>query len=275
MAVFNKIPLQLPRIATVLAVFVYAYLIVPSLVVIPISFSPVGDFTLDLADMSFGLYRELFGNPDWMRAITNSLVIALSSSFVATLSGVPAAYAFSRGSFRGKSVIQFVVISPLFVPVIVIALGLYFFGSSLGFQGDKTMLVLAHAMYGIPFVIVMMLSGLSSVDRSLERAAMIMGASSLRIFLQVVLPQLKVAIVASIIFSFLTSFDEVVIAWFLSGPSSVTLPVRMYSAIMWENTPVIAAISTLLTLVSFALGMLAVLLGANPAGLRAVSSKPA
>lgn len=272
---FNKIPLQLPRIATVLAVFVYAYLIVPSLVVIPISFSPVGDFTLDLADMSFGLYRELFGNPDWMRAITNSLVIALSSSFVATLSGVPAAYAFSRGSFRGKSVIQFVVISPLFVPVIVIALGLYFFGSSLGFQGDKTMLVLAHAMYGIPFVIVMMLSGLSSVDRSLERAAMIMGASSLRIFLQVVLPQLKVAIVASIIFSFLTSFDEVVIAWFLSGPSSVTLPVRMYSAIMWENTPVIAAISTLLTLVSFALGMLAVLLGANPAGLRAVSSKPA
>jgi putative spermidine/putrescine transport system permease protein len=98
---------------------------------------------------------------------------------------------------------------------------------------------------------------------------MIMGASSLRIFLQVVLPQLKVAIAASLIFSFLTSFDEVVIAWFLSGPSSVTLPVRMYSAIMWENTPVIAAISTLLTLMSFALGMVAVLLGANPAGLRA------
>lgn len=263
---FRSIPK--PRIATVLAVFVYVYLVMPSLVVIPISFSPTGDFALDFSDMSVDLYREFFGDPEWTRALTNSLLIALSSSLLATLAGTPAAYAFSRGSFRGKGVVQFVVISPLFVPVIVIALGLYFFSSSLGFRGDRSMLILAHAMYGIPFVIVMMLSGLSQIDRALEKAAMIMGASSPHIFIQVVLPQLKVALAASFIFSFLTSFDEVVIAWFLSGPSSVTLPVRMYSAIMWENTPVIAAISTLLTLMSFAMGMVAVMLGANPAGLK-------
>ncbi len=260
--------LRMPKIATVLACLVYVYLVLPSFVVMPISLSEAGDFTLDTARMSLVLFRQFFGSEQWMSALLNSLVIATAASILATAAGIPAAYAFSRGHFRGKSIVQMAVISPLFVPVIVIALGLYFLAAKLGIQGQMPMMILAHAMYGMPFVVVMILSGLTQLDPALERAAMLMGASSLRVFLQVVLPQLKVAIFGSLLFAFLASFDEVVIAWFLNGPSTITLPVRMYSSIMWENTPVIAAVSTMLTLLSFLICMLAILIGANPANIK-------
>ncbi len=259
---------RFPKIATILASLVYIYLVLPSLVVMPISLSEAGDFTLDTARMSLNLFRQFFGSEAWMSALWNSVIIATASAILATVAGIPAAYAFSRGHFFGKNIVQMAVISPLFVPVIVIALGLYFVAAKLGTQGQMFMMILAHAMYGMPFVVVMILSGMTQLDPALERAAMLMGASSLRVFLQVVLPQLKVAIFASLLFSFLASFDEVVIAWFLNGPSTITLPVRMYSSIMWENTPVIAAVSTMLTLLSFGVCLLAILIGANPANVK-------
>lgn len=260
--------LRLPKIATILACLVYVYLVLPSLVVMPISLSVAGDFTLDTARMSLELFRQFFGSEQWMSALWNSVIIASASAVLATAAGIPAAYAFSRGHFWGKNLVQMAVISPLFVPVIVIALGLYFLAAQLGTQGQMLMMILAHAMYGMPFVVVMILSGLTQLDPALERAATLMGASSIRVFLQVVIPQLKVAIFASLLFSFLASFDEVVIAWFLNGPTTITLPVRMYSSIMWENTPVIAAVSTMLTLLSFAVCLLAILIGANPANVK-------
>lgn len=260
--------LRPPKIATILAGLVYIYLVLPSLVVMPISLSEAGDFTLDTTRMSLGLFRQFFGSEQWMSALWNSAVIAASSAVLATSAGIPAAYAFSRGHFRGKNLVQMAVISPLFVPVIVIALGLYFLAATLGTQGQIQMIILAHAMYGMPFVVVMILSGLTQLDPALEKSAMLMGASSMRVFLQVVLPQLKVAIFASLLFAFLASFDEVVIAWFLNGPSTITLPVRMYSSIMWENTPVIAAVSTILTLLSFMACLVAISLGANPAAIK-------
>ena len=194
----------------------------------------------------------------------NSLQVATAASVLATLIGIPAAYAFARGRFLGRSTVQMLVISPMFVPVIVIALGLYFLAAATGQQGRFSTLVLAHAMYGLPFVVMLVLSGMTQVDPALEKAAMLMGASPARVFLQVVLPQLKIPIFAGFLFAFLASFDEVVIAWFLNGPTTITLPVKMYSSIMWENTPVIAAVSTMLTLLSFAVCLLTMMLGANP-----------
>lgn len=119
-------------------------------------------------------------------------------------------------------------------------------------------------MYGLPFVVMLSLSGLTQVDPALERASMVMGAGQIRIFIRVVLPQLKIPVFAGFLFAFLASFDEVVIAWFLNGPTTITLPVKMYSSIMWENTPVIAAVSTMLTLLSFSVCLLTMVLGANP-----------
>lgn len=256
--------MRLPRASTVLAGLVYAYLVVPSLVVMPISLSEAGEFTLDKSRLSLNLFRQFFGSEAWLAALWNSLQVATAASVLATLIGIPAAYAFARGRFLGRSTVQMLVISPMFVPVIVIALGLYFLAAATGQQGRFSTLVLAHAMYGLPFVVMLVLSGMTQVDPALEKAAMLMGASPARVFLQVVLPQLKIPIFAGFLFAFLASFDEVVIAWFLNGPTTITLPVKMYSSIMWENTPVIAAVSTMLTLLSFAVCLLTMMLGANP-----------
>ncbi|HEV7339687.1 MAG TPA: ABC transporter permease [Bosea sp. (in: a-proteobacteria)] len=260
----RRIAMRLPRASTVLACLVYAYLVVPSLVVMPISLSEAGEFTLDKARLSLNLFRQFFGSEAWLAALWNSLQVATAASVLATLIGIPAAYAFARGRFLGRSTVQMLVISPMFVPVIVIALGLYFLAAATGQQGRFSTLVLAHAMYGLPFVVMLVLSGMTQVDPALEKAAMLMGASPARVFLQVVLPQLKIPIFAGFLFAFLASFDEVVIAWFLNGPTTITLPVKMYSSIMWENTPVIAAVSTMLTLLSFAVCLLTMMLGANP-----------
>lgn len=259
-----RLPWRFPRSSTILACLVYAYLVVPSLVVMPISLSEAGDFTLEAAKLSLNLFRQFFGSEAWLGSLWNSLKIAVASSLLATLIGVPAAYAFSRGRFPGRSSVQMLVISPMFVPVIVIALGLYFLAAATGTQGKFSTLVLAHAMYGLPFVVMLVLSGMTQIDPALEKAAMLMGASPLRVFLQVVLPQLKISILAGFLFAFLASFDEVVIAWFLNGPTTITLPVKMYSSIMWENTPVIAAVSTMLTLLSFAICLLTMMIGATP-----------
>ncbi len=260
----RRIAMRLPRASTVFACLVYAYLVVPSLVVMPISLSEAGEFTLDKARLSLNLFRQFFGSEAWLAALWNSLQVATAASVLATLIGIPAAYAFARGRFLGRSTVQMLVISPMFVPVIVIALGLYFLAAATGQQGRFSTLVLAHAMYGLPFVVMLVLSGMTQVDPALEKAAMLMGASPARVFLQVVLPQLKIPIFAGFLFAFLASFDEVVIAWFLNGPTTITLPVKMYSSIMWENTPVIAAVSTMLTLLSFAVCLLTMMLGANP-----------
>jgi putative spermidine/putrescine transport system permease protein len=255
---------HLPRASTILACLVYAYLVMPSLVVMPISLSEAGEFTLDRARLSLNLFRQFFASEAWIAALWNSLQIAAAASMLATIIGIPAAYAFSRGHFYGRSTVQMLVISPMFVPVIVIALGLYFLAAATGLQGRFISLVLAHAMYGLPFVVMLILSGMTQVDPALEKATVLMGASPLRVFAQVVLPQLKIPIFAGFLFAFLASFDEVVIAWFLNGPTTITLPVKMYSSIMWENTPVIAAVSTMLTLLSFVICLLTVVLGANP-----------
>jgi putative spermidine/putrescine transport system permease protein len=256
-----------PLASTVMACLVYAYLILPSITVIPISFS--SDLSLDFSHASLALFRRLFASGTWMSSIANSASVAICASVLAVLIGTPAAYAFSRGRFHGKGVAQMIVICPLFVPVIVIALGLYFVGALAGTNGTRSMLVLAHTMYAMPFVIVLVLSGLRQIDPSLERSATVMGATPLRIFGQIILPQLRIPIVAGLLFAFLVSFDEVMIAWFLSGPKIVTLPVRMYSNIMWDNTPEIAAVSTLLTLFSFAICLVLVGLGASPLHLPA------
>lgn len=248
---------RIPLFSTLAACIVYFYLILPSLTVIPISFSENYSFS----NLSLVLYRRILESGTWMSSIGHSALVATIASSIAVLAGIPAAYAFSRGRFRGKAVAQMVVMCPLFVPVIVIALGIYFLGARSGTLGTLAILVLSHSMYAMPFVVVMVLSGLRQINPSLEQAAYVMGASSLRVFLQVVLPQIRISVLASWLFGFLVSFDEVVIAWFISGPATQTLPVRMYSNIMWDNTPEIAAVSTLLTLFSFILCMAMIKVG--------------
>ena len=208
---------------------------------------------------SFYLYQQYFAESNWMASTFMSFRVAVASTIIALVLGVPAAYGLVRGNYPGKRFVTLFLLSPILVPIIVAALGLYLYFSSLGITGTDLAVILAHAMYTTPFVIVTSMAGMRHIDQSLETAATIMGAGTLQTFWKVTLPLLKPAMFAGGLFAFLMSFDEVVIAYFIASAGNMTLPVKMFSSIRWEVSPVIAAVSALLT----ALSLLICLLGAS------------
>lgn len=200
---------------------------------------------------SLELYREFFISAAWMGPLWQSLKVAVSVMLIALIIGVPAAYGTVRFEFPGKRAIILLLMSPVLVPVIVVALGLYLYFSRLGIVGTTATLVASHVAYVTPFVMVTVMAGVKKLDPALEFAVVIMGAKRRTVFFKVVLPQIVPSIAAGALFAFLISFDEVVIAWFLTAATTTTLPVQMYSSIRWNISPVIAAVSALMTLLSF------------------------
>lgn len=239
------------RAGTALAALVYAFLLAPSLLVIPISFGSDDQIAFPPHGLSLRLYEQFFSSPSWTLPMLQSLKIAALTTVLSLLVAVPAAYGMVRHEFPGKQVLVVLLMSPVAIPVIVIALGLYLYLSLLGLTGTVLGLVVAHTVYVSPFVIVTVAAGVRKLDERLEFAATMMGASRRTVFRSVVLPQLGPSVLAGALFAFLISFDEVVLSWFLTGANTATLPVKMYSAIQWEISPVIAAVSTLLTILSF------------------------
>ena len=225
----------------------YVFLIAPSLVVIPMSFGDTTEIVFPPRGYSLQLYREFFDGGEWMSATWQSFVVAAFTTVLALLCGVPASYVLVRGEFPGKRLLAMVLLAPMLVPVIIVALGLYLYFSSLGISGTTAGLVLGHTVITTPFVMVVTMASLRHLDANLETAALVMGADQLTVFLRVVLPPLGPAILAGALFAFLISFDEVVVAWFISGVGTTTLPVKMYSAIRWEISPALPVVSTLLT----------------------------
>lgn len=232
------------------AYFVYAFILIPSLIVIPISFGGSGEMTFPPHVWTLELYRQLFTSSSWLAPILQSLKVAGATMVLSILIGVPASYGLVRFDFPGKKLVLLLLMSPILVPVIVISLGLYLYLSRLHLVGTTAGLVVSHVAYVTPFMMMTVMAGVKKLDPALEFATTIMGANRRTVFLKVVLPQLRPSIFAGALFAFLVSFDEVVIAWFLTGPTTTTLPVRMYSSIQWDISPVIAAVSALLTLLS-------------------------
>lgn len=237
-------------LGTFLAVLVYAFLLAPLMVIVPIAFGPINALSFPPASYSLDLYRILFSSSDWLWPLYQSFKVAVSSTALSLLAGVPAAYWLSRHEFIGKSPLTGIVMSPVIIPHVVIALGLFLYFSYARISGTTIAIVFGHTICTMPFVIVMVAAGVSKLDRNLEFGAELMGASPLRMFFTVVLPQLVPSLVSAALFAFLLSFDEVTISWFLAGTGTVTLPVRMFSALEFEASPVIAAVSTLLMAVS-------------------------
>ena len=247
-------------LGTSLAGITYAFLILPSLVVIPISFGGRTSMGFPPETLSLDLYRDFFMTATWREPLLQSLKIAVATTVVTIIVAVPAAYALVRFNFVGKRLLTMLIMSAVFVPVIVIALGLYLYFGRVGLSGSNIGLVLGHTVYVTPFVMLTIAAGVKQLDPTLEFAATMMGAKRITLFTRVVLPQLGPSILAGALFAFLISFDEVVIAWFLTSATTVTLPVRMYSSIQWDLSPVIAAISVLLTVLSFAVCLISVAL---------------
>ncbi|NYZ13961.1 ABC transporter permease [Azospirillum sp. RWY-5-1] len=228
----------------------YLFLLMPTLILVPVSLGGSQQLSFPPEQLSLALYEQFFTDPSWWGAALQSAKIATLSTMLTMLIAVPAAYALVRGDFPGRRFLNLFTLSPILVPVVVLGLGFYLNFNLFGIGGSDLSLVIAHTILIAPFVVVSVSAGLRQIDPALETVATIMGAGRATIFFRVVLPQIRDSLVVGALLAFLISFDEVVASYFVSGPSTMTLPVKMYSALRWEISPVIAAVSAMLTILS-------------------------
>lgn len=242
------------------AVLILLFLLLPLIIVVPLSLSSGSYLSFPPPGFSLRWYSAFFDNRAWTEAALVSVEVAVPVTLLSVLLGTPAAIALSRGTFRGKRLVQALILSPVIVPGIIVAIGAYFVYARFGLVGSPVALILAHTCLAVPFVVINVGAGLQTVDPRLERAALSLGATPLGTFRQVTLPLIAPGIAAGAVFAFITSFDELLAALFLSGTGAVTLPRRMFDEIRYDIDPTIAAVSTLLIGTTTALMLLAELL---------------
>jgi putative spermidine/putrescine transport system permease protein len=263
-----------------LCVAVFFFLIAPILVIIPLSFNAEPYFTFtekmlsfDPAGYSLRWYDNLLTsgmqNPDvprdaswwadswrnatWVKAAKNSVIIGFFATVLATVLGTVAALGLARPEMPARKLIMAILISPMIVPIIITATGLFFFYSSTGLAGSYVGVILAHTTLGIPFVIITVTATLSGFDPALVRAAASLGANPVRTFFRVQLPIIAPGVTAGGLFAFVTSFDEVVVVLFVAGHEQQTIPRQMWNGIRESISPSILAIATLLVILSILL----------------------
>lgn len=250
---------------------IFVFLITPILVVLPLSFNAQDFFTFtpemlrfDPEGYSLKHYRDFFTNNEWQRSFKNSLIIAPIATVISVSLGTLAAIGLSQSHVPGKRAIMAILISPMIVPLIISATGMFFFYSSIGnfLEGslgfNKTFVgyvkvVLAHAVLGVPFVIITVTATLVGFDRSLTRAAANMGADPVTTFFKVQMPLIMPGVISGGLFAFITSFDEVVVVLFVGSASQKTLPWQMFTGLREQISPTILAVATILVVISIAL----------------------
>jgi putative spermidine/putrescine transport system permease protein len=273
----------------VLCTAIFVFLIAPILVVIPLSFNAEPYFTFTEAMLHFdpvgysirwydalltlgmqapdvvrdnAWWADMWENSTWVRAAKNSIIIGFWSTILATVLGTLAALGLSRPEMPYRRAVMAILISPMIVPIIIIATGLFFFYSNpcsiLGFQCGRLTstylgVILAHTTLGIPFVIITVTATLSGFDQSLIRASASLGASPRVTFFKVIMPLILPGVVSGALFAFVTSFDEVVAVLFIAGPDQQTIPRQMWNGIREAISPAILAVATILVVISIAL----------------------
>ncbi|MDF1802500.1 ABC transporter permease [Thalassovita sp.] len=267
----------------VICTLIFLFLIAPILVVIPLSFNAEPYFTFtekmlkldptgyssrwyDLL-LTFGMqapenardtswWADAWSNAAWINAAKNSVIIGFFSTILATALGTVAALGLSRPEMPARRVIMAILISPMIVPIIIVATGLFFFYSSISIQNwgiPYLGVILAHATLGIPFVIITVTATLVGFDHSLTRAAANMGADPITTFRRVQMPLILPGVISGALFAFVTSFDEVVVVLFVGGLDEQTIPRQMWNGIREQISPAILSVATILVLISIAL----------------------
>ena len=239
---------------------IFFFLIAPLIVIIPLSFNAVPFFTftpemlaLDPAGYSLQWYEDFFTNENWLGAVKNSFFIAVFATLIATTLGTIGALGLSRSQMPYKSTVMAILISPMIVPLIISAAGMYFFYSKIGLASTHLGVILAHAALGTPFVVITVTATLVGFDQSLVRAAYNLGASPTRTFFKVIVPLILPGVISGALFAFITSFDEVVVILFVGSYEQRTIPWQMFSGIREQISPTILAVATMLIIVSILL----------------------
>ncbi|MCH8551794.1 MAG: ABC transporter permease [Natronospirillum sp.] len=239
---------------------IFFFLIAPIIIMVPLSFNaqPYFTFTTEMLTLNpegFSLrwYEQLFSSSQWMRSIRNSLFIGVFSTIIATTLGTLAALGLSRSEMPYKGLIMGLLISPMIVPLIISAAGMFFFYSSVNLAGTFPGVILAHAVLGTPFVVITVTATLVGFDNSLTKASASLGADPITTFRKVQMPLILPGVVSGALFAFITSFDEIVIVLFLASVEQRTIPREMWSGIREQISPTILAVASLLVLISIML----------------------
>ena len=239
---------------------VFFFLIAPIIIIIPLSFNAENFFTftpemlrLDPEGYSLKHYVDFFTNSDWQNSLKNSFQIAPVATLLSVSFGTLAAIGLSQPHVPFRRAIMAILISPMIVPLIISAAGMYFFYSRVGLQGQYIGVVLAHAALGIPFVIITVTATLVGFDNSLTRASAMMGAGPVRTFFKVQMPLILPGVISGALFAFITSFDEVVVVLFVGSAAQKTLPWQMFTGLREQISPTILAVATILVVISIML----------------------
>jgi len=236
-----------------LVVLIAVFLILPTVLVIIMSFSSLSSLRFPPPDLSLQWYRNFFESPQWTDALWTSTQVALLATLTATVLGTLTALGLMRGRFPFKSAVTALILSPMIVPIVIVAVGTYLVFVDWRLQGTLSGFVVAHAALGIPLVVVNVAASLQTLDRNLEMAAQNLGAGPFRTFFKVTLPLIMPGVIAGALFAFIESWDEVVVSIFLSSPFVRTLPVVMWSVVRSQIDPTIAALAGMLTALTIVL----------------------
>lgn len=229
---------------------VLVFLMLPILVIAPLSFNADSFLLYPMSGFSLRWYEEFFTSPAWRQAFMNSCIVSPFATLLAMALGTPAAVGLTRIDFPGKALLTSILISPMVVPVVIVGVATYLVFAPAGLSGSYVGLIIVHAALGVPFVITTVSATLQGFDFNLVRAAASLGANPLTAFFKITLPLVAPGIISGGLFAFGTSFDEVVVTLFLAGPEQSTLPRQMFSGIRENISPTIAAVATLLTVLS-------------------------
>ncbi len=241
------------RTTIVVSALVLFFLVAPILAIMPLSFSSGSYLTYPLPGLSLRWYEDFLSTPRWITSLKNSLLIGIASTLLSTLLGTLAAFGLAQWNSKLRPLVLAFVLSPVIVPGVITAVGLYFFFAPLGLTGSYLGLILAHTALGTPFVVIAVSAALRSFDMNLVRAAASLGASPLVGFGLITLPLIMPGLASGALFAFATSFDEVVVVLFLAGPEQRTLPREMFSGIRENISPTITAAAVILTVISIVL----------------------
>ena len=239
----------------VYAALLLAFILVPLLIILPMSLTSGVSLTFPTPGYSLRWYYELLDDPRWLSSFVNSIVIASVSTLLSCILGIPAAIGLAWGNFPGKRLIYAVVAAPLVVPVVIVGVAAFSFFATLGLAGNKWSIILTHTAMAVPVMLATVAASLAGFDRTLVRAAASLGAGASRTFFRVILPLIAPGVVSGAIIAFIISFDEVVVASFLSTGEERTLPRMIFSGVRESVSPAIASVAILLVAFS------AVLLG--------------
>lgn len=254
---------------------VLLFLIAPILAIMPLSFNSETFFSYPMPGFSTKWYigeTGFFTNERWTSALKLSVIVAVAATILATCLGTLAALGLSRSNIPGRAAIMAVLISPMIVPVIISAIGLFFFYAYTGLNGSLLGIILAHTALATPFVVITVTATLMSFDRTLMRAGASCGAPPQTVFFKVVLPLILPGVISGALFAFVTSFDEVIVILFIGGPEQRTLPRQMFSGIRELISPTITAAASVLIVFSTILLVTVELLRRRSERLRGIRS---